>query len=202
MKRVYIYQSNFTQSFIEQKPYKDSFFLLLLGWACSRTWLYRRNSVSPDFKKMARMYSRKHGKATSHKPVDKTVPSWVSYKPGEVEQLIVKFAKQEHSSSQIGMILRDSYGIPCVKALLGKGISEVMKDKKVYKQLPEDLLHLIQKHIAVMKHLEENHHDMTAKRGMQLTESKIKRLVKYYKKKGVLEAEWMYDKKRAKLFVE
>ena len=53
-----------------------------------------------------------------------------------------------------------------------------------------------------MKHLESNKHDMVGKRGMQLTEAKIKRLVKYYKKKGVLEAKWLYDKKKAKLYVE
>ncbi len=151
---------------------------------------------------MARMYSRKRGKATSHKPVDKTVPTWVSYKSAEVEQLIVKLARQEKTSSEIGLILRDTYGIPSVQALLAKKIAKVMAEKKVSKKLPEDLQNLIVRHVAVMKHMEENNHDMVAKRGMQLTESKIKRLVKYYKKKGVLAEDWLYNRKRAKLFVE
>ena len=72
-----------------------------------------------NIEKMAKMYSRKRGKAGSSKPVDKAVPSWVSYKPNEVEQLIVKLARKEKTSSEIGMILRDTYGIPDVKALLG-----------------------------------------------------------------------------------
>ncbi len=152
--------------------------------------------------KMARMYSRKRGKSSSHKPLDKTVPSWVSYKPEVVEQLIVKLAKQEKNSSEIGMILRDTYGIPDVKALTGKKIMSVIQEKKLEGKLPEDLSNLIYRHIAVMKHLEESRHDMVAKRGMQITESKIKRLVKYYKRKGVLASDWAYDKRKAKLFVE
>ena len=148
------------------------------------------------------MYSRKRGKATSHKPVDKTVPKWVSYKPAEVEALIAKLAKQVKSTSEIGLILRDSYGIPSVKALLGKKIGAVVKEKKLEGKLPEDLLHLIIRHIALMKHFKDNHHDMTAKRGMQLTEAKIKRLVKYYKGKKTLPADWVYDKTRAKMHVE
>jgi small subunit ribosomal protein S15 len=151
---------------------------------------------------MARMYSRKRGQSGSHKPVLKESPSWVGYKAGEVEQLIVKLAKQEKSSSEIGLILRDSYGIPSVRALTEKKIVEILDEKKLTGDLPEDLSNLIKRHIVLMKHLESNRHDMVGKRGMQLTEAKIKRLVKYYKKKGTLEAKWLYNKKKAKLYVE
>ena len=129
---------------------------------------------------MAKRYSGSRGVAGSHKPVDKSVPSWVSYKPAEVEQLIVKLAKQEKGSSLIGIVLRDSYGIPSVKALLGKSIMQVIKEKKLAKKIPEDLIFLIKRNIAEMKHMELNKHDMVAHRGVQLTESKIKRLAIYY----------------------
>lgn len=148
------------------------------------------------------MYSGSRGKASSHKPIDKTVPSWVTYKAAEVEQLIVKMAKQEKNSSTIGIVLRDSYGIPSVKALLGKSIVEVMKEKKVFGKLPEDLLSLIKRHIAVMKHAEMSKHDQVAARGVHLTESKIKRLVTYYKQKGVLAESWTYDRTHAKMYLE
>jgi len=148
------------------------------------------------------MYSSSKGKAGSHKPSVKTVPSWVGYKPKEVEQIIVKLAKQEKGASEIGMILRDTYGIPCVKVLLSKRITDVMKEKNVSRKLPEDLIALITRHIQIMKHLEENHDDMVAKRGMQLTESRIHRLVKYYKTKKVLASEWTYNKQNAKLYLE
>ena len=151
---------------------------------------------------MATHYSKRKGQAGSHKPADKTVPSWVSYKPAEVEQLIVKFAKQEKSSSLIGIVLRDYYGIPSVKALLGKSIVQVIKEKKLAKKIPEDLIFLIKRHIAEMKHLEENRHDQVAFRGSQLTESKINRLGTYYKAKKVLPENWTYYKTQAKLYLE
>ncbi|MDP3729017.1 MAG: 30S ribosomal protein S15 [bacterium] len=151
---------------------------------------------------MAKLYSKSRGKAGSHKPLDKTVPIWVTYKPAEVEQLIVKLVKQEKGSSLIGIILRDSYGIPSVKALLGKSIMEVIKEKKLGKKIPEDLIFLIKKNIAEMKHMESNKHDMVAHRGIQLTESKIKRLAKYYKARKVLPENWAYNRIQAKLYLE
>jgi len=151
---------------------------------------------------MARRYSRDRGKSGSHKPVEKNVPSWVSYKPKEVEALIVKLGKQEKPSTEIGLILRDSYGIPNVKAILGKKVCEVLKENKLAKAIPEDLTSLIKRDIELMKHLEANHKDMTAKRGIQLTESKIKRLIKYYKTKGIIEKNFIFDRNKAKLLLE
>ena len=150
---------------------------------------------------MARMHSRKKGNAGSTKPVEKKA-SWVSYKPNEIEALIVKLAKQGNTTSQIGLILRDSYGIPDVKIILKKKIAQVLKEKKLNKSLPDDLYSLVERDIALMKHLEANHKDMTAKRGMQLTESKIKRLIKYYKKKGLIDQKFIYDRNKAKLLLE
>ena len=54
----------------------------------------------------------------------------------------------------------------------------------------------------IKKHLEENKQDKTAKRGTQLTESKINRLIKYYKKTEVLPNDWKYDENRFKLIAE
>jgi len=151
---------------------------------------------------MARMYSKSKGKASSYKPIDRTVPEWVKYSPIEVEQIIVKLAKQENTASKIGMILRDSYGIPSVKDLLGKSINDVLKEKKLVHNLPEDLMALIQRHIAVIKHAELNKHDMVAKRGVTLVESKIKRLANYYKAKNILPKNWAFDRTQAKLYLE
>ncbi len=176
-------------------------FFSLFRIGLSSTSLDRRNIVF-SFYTMARTYSRKKGKARSHKPVDKTVPEWVGYQANEVEQLIVKFAKQGKTSSEIGLLLRDSYGIPSVQAMLNKSIVTIMKEKKLTKKLPEDLMNLIQRHIAVMRHAGENKRDMVALRGVQLTESHIKRLITYYKAKKVLPGDFIYDKTRAKLYLE
>ena len=151
---------------------------------------------------MARMHSGARGKSGSKKPSGKTSYSWLSYKPKEVEMLITKLSKEGKSPSQIGLVLRDAYGIPDVKKLVKKSITDVLKAKKLLSELPEDLLELIKKDIAILKHMDANKQDMTAKRGMQLTESKIKRLVKYYKRTNKIPEEWKYDPKKAGMFLE
>ena len=151
---------------------------------------------------MARMHSRKRGHSGSKKPLSPTKPTWIRYKPKEVELLVNKLAKEGKTTSEIGIVLRDSYGIPSVKLLAGKRITEVLAGKKLLPELPEDMLALMRTSVALRKHMTANKHDMTAKRGWQLTESKIKRLVKYYKNSSVLPADWKYDPTQLKRFVE
>ena len=98
-------------------------------------------------------------------------------------------------------MLRDTYGVPDVKIILNKKVGDVLEEHKLKPKLPEDLVALIKKELNVMKHFEVNKKDMPAKRGLQLTESKINRLVKYYKRKGILDKSWVYDREKAKLLV-
>ena len=151
---------------------------------------------------MARMHSRKKGKHGSKKPAKKTVPSWIRYKPKEIELLIAKLTKEGKSTSQIGVLLRDVYGIPNVSALCGKSISAILKEKKLITEVPEDLTALFKRYAAVKKHLEINKHDETAARGLLLTESKINRIVKYYKRTGKILESWKFDTERAGFFGE
>ena len=150
---------------------------------------------------MARMYSRAKGKSTSTKPSTPSL-SWVRYEPKEIELLVVKLAKQGLSPAKIGLTLRDSYGIPSVKLVCKKSITQIIKDHNLLPELPEDLLALMKKYVKVRKHFDENKQDLTAKRGLQLTESKIRRLVKYYKNSGRLPKDWKFDVKRVRLYTE
>lgn len=151
---------------------------------------------------MARMHSRDKGKSGSTRPEVRKKQKWVTYSAKEIEALVVKLGKTEVTSSQIGIILRDSYGIPDVKAITKKKISKILQDNELGTKLPEDLINLIKKHIAIKEHRENNKQDMTAKRGFQLTESKINRLVKYYKKTNKMPKDWKFDRAKAKLLVE
>ncbi len=151
---------------------------------------------------MARMHSRKKGKSGSKKPIKKTIPSWIRYKTKEIELLIVKLTKEGKTTSEIGMILRDIYGIPDARRLLGKKITDILDEKKMLPAIPEDLLKLIKRSIAIRKHLEENHKDQVGKRGLILTESKIRRLVKYYKKTKKLPVDWKYEPSKIRLYIE
>ncbi|TAL57429.1 MAG: 30S ribosomal protein S15 [Nanoarchaeota archaeon] len=150
---------------------------------------------------MAKMHSRARGRAGSKKPVHPNV-SWVSYKPKEVELIIGKLSKEGNSPSKIGMVMRDTYGVPDVELIVGKKITEILVDKKIAPVIPEDLMSLIKKNILIKKHLEKNKKDMPAKRGLHLTESKIRRLVKYYKRSERLAKDWTYDPDKIRLLLE
>ena len=147
------------------------------------------------------MYSRRKGKSGSTKPQDTKKKSWVKYDTKEVESLIVKLSKSGSSKSQIGLVLRDSYGVPSVKSITKKSIGKILEKNKLESELPEDLNALIKKDIQLIKHFESNKQDMTAKRGIRLTESKINRLVRYYKKNERLPKDWVFNKDKARLLV-
>jgi len=151
---------------------------------------------------MARMYSRAKGKSKSVRPIKKATPSWLRYKAKEIELLITKLAKEGKTASQIGLYLRDNYGIPSVKEAVKKSITKILEEKKLAKEIPEDLMALIKRTVQLRKHIEKNHKDQSAHRGIHLTESKIKRLVKYYKSQKKLPMDWKYDPERIKLFIE
>lgn len=147
------------------------------------------------------MYSRRKGKSGSTRPVDKKKKTWMKYDAKEAESLVLKLAKTGLTKSQIGLTLRDSYGVPDIKIITKKSISKILEKNKLEAELPEDLNSLIKKDIQLIKHFESNKQDMPAKRGIRLTESKINRLVKYYKKKGRLPKDWVFDKDKARLLV-
>jgi small subunit ribosomal protein S15 len=153
-------------------------------------------------KKMAKMHSRKRGVSGSKKPARKNPPSWERYKAKEAELLITKLGKEGKTSSQIGMVLRDTYGVPDAKLLIGKNITQVMAEKNLLPKFPEDVVALMKRAILVRKHLEANKQDMAALRGKQLTDAKIKRLVKYYKRMGKIAADWKYDPTQLKMYTE
>lgn len=150
---------------------------------------------------MARMHSRAKGKSGSTKPAKPTKPVWLKYKAKEVELLIVKYAKEGLSASQIGTTLRDKYGIPSVKLVTGKSIGAILQEKNFAPEIPEDLLALMKRSVQIRKHLEQNKHDETAKRGLILTESKIGRLAKYYRKTRKLPESWKYDPEKVKVLI-
>lgn len=151
---------------------------------------------------MSRRYSGKKGKSGSKRPLKKTHPSWIRYKPKEVEMLIIKMAKEGKSPSQIGLILRDTYGIPLVKNIINKRITKVLEENNIISKIPEDVTALIKRSMFVKKHIETNKNDEVAKRGVTLIESKIKRLVKFYKMTGRMPEDWKYEPDKVRMYLE
>ena len=150
---------------------------------------------------MARMHSRKKGKSSSTRPARLEKPVWVELSPGEVENEVVKLAKRGYSKSMIGTIMRDSRGVPLVKIVAGKKVSQILESNNIKEPLPEDLSNLVRKALNIRKHLENNHKDLETKKGLNRTEAKIFRLIKYYKKKKVLAADFKYDPEKIRTLV-
>jgi len=151
---------------------------------------------------MARIYSRKKGKHGSKKPPIKMVPRWVKLKKEDIEKLVVELAKQRYSSAIIGTILRDQYGIPDVKVVTNKTITKIMRENKLYSEMPEDMLNLLRKAVLLREHLARNKADKHSHKGLENLESKIRRLGKYYSREGILPTGWKYSPEEAKLIVQ
>ena len=58
--------------------------------------------------------------------------------------------------------------------------------------MPEDLERLVMKALGLQKHLRAHNSDYRNVRSLELIESKIHRLSKYYKRIGKLDKKWKY----------
>ena len=149
------------------------------------------------------MHARRKGKSGSKRPVErKEHPKWSSLNPREVELHVLELAKQGKSTSEIGMILRDQYAVPDVRIATGKSISKIIEANNMKPEIPEDLRNLIGTALQIKKHIDTNKKDLKNKRNLHLTESKIRRLVKYYQDNNVLPDTWKYSLETAKLMFE
>jgi len=139
------------------------------------------------------------GRSHSIRPVSKRPPSWCKYESEEVEALVIKLAREGHSASRIGTILRDQHGIPLTKPITGKSITQILKEADMASSIPEDLEMLLRKASRLSNHLERNKMDLANKRSLQVIEAKIHKLSKYYKRKDVLPPDWKYAPRAASI---
>lgn len=132
-----------------------------------------------------------------------TKKSWIEYEKDEVKRIILKLADAGKTQSEIGLILRDQYGIPSVKHF-GFTIQEFLEAEKPKdtKNLPEDIFNLLKKAVRMYDHLEKHKKDKKGRHSLQLVESKIRRLAKYYIRKKKLPKDWKYTIEKAKLIVK
>ena len=114
---------------------------------------------------------------------------------------IARYAKKGLTPSQIGVILRDSHGIPQVRSITGTKILRVLKSAGLAPELPEDLYHLIKKAVNIRRHLEKNRKDTDSKFRLILVESRVHRLARYYKSKKYLPPTWKYESATASALV-
>ena len=151
---------------------------------------------------MARMHARRSGKSGSVHPPIKVSPKWVEVSGKEIEKIIMDLAKQDKSMSEIGIILRDQYGVPSVKTVLGKSVKQILSENKLLGEYPEDLMNLMRKAVRLRRHLSQNTKDVHNSHALNNVEAKIKRLVRYYRATGVLPDKWVYKPEQAALIVK
>ncbi len=145
--------------------------------------------------------SKIKGSSHSIRPIESGAPKWVKATSDEVESTILDLAKKGVPQSQIGVVLRDQYGVPLAKQVTGKKVGKVLSDRKAAPDLPEDIFNLIKHARTIRAHMEEHPKDMSSKRGLQLLESKINRLAKYYISSGKLPRDWKYSPEKASILV-
>jgi len=148
---------------------------------------------------MGRLHSHRHGKSHSIRPVTVRAPSWITQSPQEVEALVVKYSKEGLTPSQIGIRLRDQHSIPLTKPITKKAVGQILREKDLEPEMPEDLENIVKKAVGLQKHLKANKGDRRNVRSLELIEAKVHRLSVYYKKIGRIPQNWKYKSVVAQL---
>ena len=128
--------------------------------------------------------------------------AWSNTDAKEIESLVLKYAKEGMSTSQIGIVLRDKHAVPDARLVLGKRIGALLAENDLGGSYPEVLMNLMRQAVGIIDHLTTNHRDIHNKRSLELTEAKIRRLGNYYKEEGRLPADWKYKRDQLRLIVE
>ncbi|SFR94502.1 SSU ribosomal protein S15P [Halomicrobium zhouii] len=134
---------------------------------------------------MARMHTRRRGSSGSDRPAADEPPEWSDVDEDAIEERVVELAEDGHSSSVIGQKLRDEgvqgTPVPDVKLATGKKITEILEENDADPEFPEDLRNLMERAVRLREHMDENPGDHQNKRALQNTQSKIRRMVDYYR---------------------
>jgi small subunit ribosomal protein S15 len=151
------------------------------------------------------MHSRRRGSSGSDRPAADEPPEWSDVDEDAIEERVVELAEEGHDPSQIGLKLRDEgvqgVPVPDVKLATGKKVTEILEANDVTPDFPEDLRNLMERAVRLRDHMAEHPGDAQNKRALQNTESKIRRLVDYYRG-DELDETFTYEYDEAKELLE
>ena len=151
---------------------------------------------------MSRMHSKGKGASGSRKPHSQSPPEWSNSDKKEVEELILQLSEEGNSNASIGIILRDKHGVPNVRLVTGERISQTLQRLGKSGKLPEDLMSLMRRALRLIDHLSQNSKDIHNRRQLELCESKIRRLSRYYRENNQIDSDWTYKRDQLRLMVE
>jgi small subunit ribosomal protein S15 len=151
---------------------------------------------------VSRIHSGRKGRSGSHRPYPLTRPEWVTISSEEVVTQAVQLAKGGRSAAQVGLALRDGFGVPGARALTGKRLAKLLADSGVKAEIPDDLQALLKRVVHLQRHLDTHPNDLANRRGLTLMESRIRRLARYYRQTRRIPESWRYSAAGAALQVE
>ncbi len=151
---------------------------------------------------MARMHTKRHGKAKSRKPLLEKASNESGLEKEKIEELITNYAKQGLGPAQIGEKLKREHKVLYIKQATGKRLMEILSEKSLSGQVPPDMLDLMRRALRIRNHLNVNKRDTYNRVRLSRTESKIWRLAKYYIREGELPKNWRYDPQQAELLIK
>ncbi|MDX9799325.1 MAG: hypothetical protein RBT05_10770 [Bacteroidales bacterium] len=106
-------------------------------------------------------------------------PVWLKTTEEELKKIIVKLA-EKYSPAQIGLILRDQYGIPTTK-MYGKKLGEYLNELNL--KTDSELENAQKKLERLQEHFSRNITDKRAKHKLQKAQGKTNTLKRYSLKK-------------------
>jgi small subunit ribosomal protein S15 len=103
-------------------------------------------------------------------------PVWLKMTEEELKKLIVELA-DKYQPAQIGLILRDQYGVPTTR-VFGKKLSAYLKE--MGKESNTEIKNVEQKVHIMKEHLKRNVQDKKAKHKIQKANSRLNKMKKYF----------------------
>ena len=114
------------------------------------------------------------------KKMDK--PAWLKMSEKDLKRVIAELAKKYEQPAQIGLVLRDQYGVPSTK-VFGKKLAEYLEEVGV-KAKGVEYRNAQKKVEMIKKHLEKNVTDRRTKHKLQKAQSRVNVLKRYFAKKS------------------
>ena len=105
-------------------------------------------------------------------------PAWLKLSEEELKKIIVDLSAK-YQPAQIGLVLRDQYGVPTTK-VYGKKLSEYLKELGKYTNA--ELENAKKKFENIKEHMETNKQDKRTKHKLQKAQSHLNAMNKYYAK--------------------
>lgn len=139
---------------------------------------------------MAKMHSSGRGRSESVKPYATTLPTWLDLPVDEIKNEVIRMGNKGISAPEIGMKLRDVYGVGKAKDVLGDDITRFLQKNGVMSTVPPDLQSLVLRANTLRSHLNVYRKDNSAKYRLILVSSRMYRLARYYKRMMRIPGNW------------